>query len=280
MVLKLEALNTAIEEAHMGLAHGIIGWTDLAVPDMDAGVSFYTQLFGWEAASAGPSESMPYTMFTRGGDLVAGMGPLSQEQIDAGQPPAWSAYVIVDDVDAIPARAVELGATSLMEPMQIMDSGKMTFVIDPVGAPIGFWQSGTHDGAEVFNEPNSITWNDLGTRDVEAAKGFYGELLGWETSAMDMGGGSTYWTFSNADRMNGGTWDISGFLPDDVPSHWLNWFRVDDCAAMAARVEELGGSVEREPQESGVGISAVVSDPFGAVFGIIQTDQADGQPPR
>jgi predicted enzyme related to lactoylglutathione lyase len=38
--------------------------------------------------------------------------------------------------------------------------------------------------------------------------------------------------------------------------------------------------VFREPSETGVGVSAVVSDPFGALFGIIETDQVDGQPPR
>ena len=264
----------------MGLAHGIHGWVDVAVPDMDGGRVFYSDLFGWDAADSGPSESMPYTMFTLGGKLVAGMGPLSAEQMESGQPPAWSSYVIVDDVDAIHARAVELGATPLMEPMQIMDSGKMTFVLDPVGAPIGFWESGAHDGAEVFNEPGSITWNDLACRDTDAAKAFYTELLGWEVGEMDMGDTGTYWTFTNAGRMNGGTWDMTSMLPDETPPHWLNWFRVDDCAATADRVVELGGSVARPPSEDGVGISAVVADPFGAMFGIIQTDQADGQPPR
>lgn len=264
----------------MGLAHGIVGWTDVAVPDMDAGESFYSNLFGWHAASAGPSESMPYTMFTLDGKLVAGMGPLSPDQIEAGQPPAWSSYIIVDDADAAFAAAVELGATPLMEPMQIMDSGKMVFILDPVGAAIGFWQSGTHDGAEVFNEPGSITWNDLATRDVETAKTFYTSLLGWELGEMPMGDDGTYWTFSNDGRMNGGTWDMSGMLPDDVPSHWMAWFRVANCQTTADKVEALGGVVHRPPSQTGVGISAVVSDPFGAMFGIIETDQVDGQPPR
>lgn len=264
----------------MGLAHGIVGWTDVAVPDMDAGEAFYSNLFGWQAASAGPSESMPYTMFTLDGKLVAGMGPLSPDQMEAGQPPVWSSYIIVDDADAVFAAAVELGATPLMEPMQIMDSGTMVFILDPVGAPIGFWQSGTHDGAEVFNTHGSVTWNDLATRDVESAKAFYTSLLNWDVGEMDMGDDGTYWTFSNAGRMNGGTWDMSGMLPDDVPSHWMVWFRVSDCQETADQVEALGGAIRRPPTPTGVGISAVVTDPFGAAFGIIQTDQVDDQPPR
>jgi predicted enzyme related to lactoylglutathione lyase len=178
----------------MGLVHGTIGWTDVASPDTAVAEAFYNELFGWEA-DTNPSESMPYTMFTRDGKLVAGMGPLSAEQQEAGQPPAWSTYVIVDDVDATFDQAKALGATVLMEPMQIMDAGRMFFVIDPVGAAIGFWQSGTHDGAELFNVPSTMTWNDLGCRNVDAAVDFYTELLGWSTSTMKMGDESTYTMF-------------------------------------------------------------------------------------
>ena len=263
----------------MGLAHGIVGWTDVAVPDMDAGRAFYSGLFGWDAVSAGPADSMPYTMFALDGEVVAGMGPLSADQVDAGQLPAWSSYVIVDDADIVFAAAVELGATPLMEPTKILDTGTMFAILDPVEAPVGFWQSGTHDGAGVFNEPGSLTWNDLATRDVEKAKTFYTHLLGWDVGEMPMGD-RAYWTFSNAGRMNGGTWDMSGLLPDDVPSHWMPWFRVRDCSATATRVEQLGGSIRRAPAEDGIGTSAVVADPFGAVFGIIETDRVDGQPPR
>lgn len=264
----------------MGLAHGIHGWTDVAVPDMDAGTSFYSGVFGWEAIGGDAGDTMPYTLFSVDGALVAGMGPLSPEQAAAGEPPTWSSYIIVDDVDAVYARAVELGATPLMEPTQIMDSGRMSFILDPVGAAIGLWQAGTHGGAEIFNMPNTQTWNDLGCRDTEAARDFYTELLGWQADAMDMGDGNTYWTLSNQERMNGGIWDMSSSLPGDTHAHWLTWFRVADCRATAALVTELGGSIQKEPSETGVGISAVVSDPFGAIFGIIETDQVDDQPPR
>ncbi|MGI9585316.1 MAG: VOC family protein [Acidimicrobiia bacterium] len=263
----------------MGLAHGIPGWADVAVPDMGAGRAFYGGLFGWEAIDGDGGESMPYVMFTLDGSLVAGMGPISDDQAAAGTPPSWSTYIIVDDVDAVYERAIELGATSLMEPMQILDAGRMVFVIDPVGAPIGFWQSGTHDGAEVFNEFNTQTWNDLASRDVDRAIAFYTALLGWEADAFP-GEIASFTTFTNDGRMNGGTYDMSDNLPDEVPPHWLTWFRVEACDSSAARVLELGGAVRSEPRDTEAGKSAVVADPFGAVFGIIETDRVDGQPPR
>lgn len=264
----------------MGLAHGIHGWVDVAVPDMEAGEAFYTSVFDWTASAGGGGESMPYTMFSVDGKLVAGMGPLSEGQIEAGQPPVWSCYIIVDDIDALHARAVELGATSLMPPMQILDSGKMSFLLDPTGAAIGFWQSGTHDGAEIFNVPGAVTWNELATTDVDAARAFYTELLGWEAAAMEMDGGSTYWTFSNAGRMNGGTYDMTTVVPEGTPPHWMTYFRVDDCDAVADRIREHGGSILNGPMDFSMGRMAVAADLFGATFSIMAGTEFDNQPPR
>lgn len=263
----------------MGLAHGMIGWTDVAAPDTAAAESFYREVFGWDAQT-NPSESMPYTMFTKDGKIVAGMGPLSAEQQEAGQPPVWSSYVIVDDIEATFAKAKDLGATVLMEPMQIMDAGSMFFIIDPAGATIGFWESGTHDGAELFNVPDTMTWNDLGCRDVDTAVAFYTALLGWSTSEMDMGDGNMYTMFSVGDRSTGGTWDISGVMPDEVPAHWLTWFNVSDADATAERISNAGGRVVRPVSDSPMGKMAIVTDPAGATFGIIASTQSDDQPPR
>jgi predicted enzyme related to lactoylglutathione lyase len=263
----------------MGLAHGTIGWTDVAAPDTAVAESFYKEVFGWGSQTAA-DESMPYTMFTMDGKVVAGMGPLSSEQEAAVQTPVWSSYVIVDDIDATFAKAKDLGATLLMEPSQIMDAGSMFFIIDPVGAAIGFWQSGTHDGAEIFNVPNAMGWNDLGCRDVDSAVAFYTALLGWSSSEIDMGDGNKYTMFSVGDRATGGTWDISGKMPADVPPHWLTWFNVPNTDAVAAKIEELGGRIVQPPQVSPQGRMAIVTDPAGATFGIVAATQTDGQPER
>ena len=263
----------------MGLAHGTIGWADVAVPDMEAGSAFYGSVFGWEAVDGDGGESMPYRMFSLDGKVVAGMGPLTPDQAAAGQPPVWSAYVIVDDADAVYAKAVELGATPLMECMDILDAGRMFFMIDPVGAAVGVWQSGSHDGADIFNVPNTMTWNELRCRDIDAAKAFYTQLLGWEAIDSEFDG-FMYTMLKNGDRTNGGMMDMSSFMPDEVPAHWTTWFLVEDCDEAAAKVVEAGGSILTEPTTDSVGRSAMVSDPFGAPFGIIATTQVDGQPPR
>jgi len=58
------------------------------------------------------------------------------------------------------------------------------------------------------------------------------------------------------------------------------YFDVDDADATAAKIKALGGSVFREPADiPGTGRYAVVTDPQGATFGILQPAPMDPQPP-
>ncbi|HEY7622680.1 MAG TPA: VOC family protein, partial [Solirubrobacteraceae bacterium] len=104
---------------------GTPSWVDLSTPDVDASARFYGGLFGWEVEAAGPPEETGgYAMFKLRGRNVAGVGPIMQE----GQPPVWSTYVSTDDADGAVARAQEAGGSVVVEPMQVMDAGRMAFV--------------------------------------------------------------------------------------------------------------------------------------------------------
>ena len=252
----------------MGYPHGLFSWADVAVPDMDQGAEFYGGLFGWDAVPSAPGDSMPYTMFMLDGQAVAGMGPLMPDAVEAGRPPVWSSYVTVDDIDATAARAKELGAVLLMEPMQIPEAGSMFVAVDPVGAAISFWQADQHIGAGVFNVPGAMSWNELACRDVGAAKDFYEALLGWGVDVQQYGD-FTYTVVKVGDRTNGGIYDMTGMLPDAVPAHWLVWFTVDGTEAAVERCTDLGGSVQREPWDSAFGRMAIVADPQGPALGLI-----------
>lgn len=261
----------------MGLAHGTFGWVDLASPEPEAAADFYNKVLGWEPRPA--EGAMPYTMFYSGGENVAGMGELTEEMTAGGMPSVWTSYIIVDDVDATLAKAIELGATPIMEVLQVGDTGRMAFVIDPGGAAVGLWESGTHDGAAVFNLPGALTWNELQCFDVPAAKTFYTKLVGWETETSNFGE-MEYTLIKNDGRANGGMMDVSGMVPDGVPAHWSAYFVVEDCDAAASAAKENGGSVMIEPMDSEVGRMASIADPFGAVFTVLDAKQVDGQPPR
>lgn len=248
--------------------NGLFGWADVAVPDTKKGAQFYTKLFGWEAVESPADPSMPYTMFMLDGQPVAGMGPLRPEDIDAGRPPVWSSYVMVDDVDASAAEAKELGATLMMEPMEIPNAGKMFFAVDPVGAAIGFWQAGEHGGAGVFNVPGAMSWNELACRDVEAATAFYSKLLDWDAEVRQFDD-FAYTVVKVGERQNGGIYDMTGMLPDRVPAHWFVWFAVDDTDAAVEKAKSLGAEISRQPFDTQFGRMAVIADPQGPTFGVV-----------
>ena len=57
-----------------------------------------------------------------------------------GMPSHWMPYVIVEDVAASTAKAKSLGATVLLENMEVPDTGRLSVITDPAGAHIGMFQ--------------------------------------------------------------------------------------------------------------------------------------------
>lgn len=249
---------------------GTPSWVELGTPDMVASVAFYGALFGWEVPESENAEQTGgYRIALKDGKPAAGMMPLMQE----GQPPAWTAYVSVDDADAIAAAVKEAGGNVIAEPMDVMDLGKMAVFADPTGAVFGIWQPGTFLGAGVVNEPGAIAWNELGTRDTPAAKDFYGAVFGWVAADIDMGEMGDYTRWKLGEGSVGGMLDITGRLPDEIPAHWLTYFAVQDSDAAIETVKDKGGSVAFGPVDIPVGRFAVVQDPHGAAFAVIELSE-------
>jgi predicted enzyme related to lactoylglutathione lyase len=177
----------------------------------------------------------------------------------------WNTYLAVDSADDAAAKAEAAGGTIAMAPFDVLDAGRMAFVLDPSGAPVALWQAGRLIGASLVNQPGAVTWNELITTDP-AAVAFYQNVLGLTTSTMDMGAGE-YTLFEVDGQMVGGTTPPQ--MPG-VPSHWHVYFGVADADAAVAKTTELGGSVLVPPFDTPVGRLAVIGDPQGAVFSIIQ----------
>lgn len=243
-------------------------WVDLATTDHAGAKAFYQSLFGWDANDLPIGEGMTYTMFTLREKNVAAVSQLSEELQSQGVPPHWSSYVSVTDVDQVAAKATELGATLMVEPMDVFEEGRMAFIQDPVGASIGLWQPKNHIGAQLVNEPGSLCWNELATRDIAAGQDFYGHLFGWRAEAQEIETGP-YTVFKNGEAFAGGMLQMTEEW-GEIPPHWRVYFAVGDCDASAAKVRELGGAVHVDPTDiPDVGRFAVASDPQGGHFTIM-----------
>ena len=257
---------------------GTPSWVDLSTADIEASAAFYADLFGWEVPERENSAEMGgYRRAEKDGADVAGVMPLMAE----GQPPAWNTYIAVEDADATVAKVTENGGTVMAPPMDVMDLGRMAVFADPTGAVFGIWQAGTFIGAAKVNEPGAFGWNELGTRDTEAAKSFYGAVFGWAFRDQEMkrdesqggpDGPSVYteWLLNEGDEESiGGMMDIGGFLPDEIPAHWLTYFVVEDTDAALEKVKAAGGEVNFGPVDIPAGRFAVIREPKGAVFAVI-----------
>jgi uncharacterized protein len=246
---------------------GTPSWVDLGTPDIDAAVEFYGGLFGWDVPEPENAEQTGgYSQAMKDGKPVAGMMPLMQE----GQPPAWSSYVSVEDADATAAKVAEAGGNVIAEPMDVMDLGRMAVFADSTGAVFGIWQPGTFIGAGLVNEPGALSWNELNSRDPEAAKAFYGAVFGWSFEDNDMGEMGTYTTLKLGDDMVGGMLDMGARgVPEQVPAHWQVYFAVEDTDAAVEQVKQGGGSVMVEPMVVPAGRFAILTDPHGASFAVI-----------
>ena len=106
----------------------------------------------------------------------------------------------------------------IAEPMDVMGLGTMAVFTDPTGAVFGIWQPGTFAGAELVNEHGAFGWNELDTRDPDAAKEFYGAVFGWAFEDQDMGEMGTYtvWKVGDAIGRRHDRHHAAG-VPDEVP---------------------------------------------------------------
>jgi uncharacterized protein len=267
-----------------GYLPGVPCWVDTSQPDPEAAVTFYSGLFGWDFEDAMPPDS-PGKYFIarlRGGE-VAAVG----SQPEGGPPMAvWNTYVWVESADEAASKVLDAGGRTVMEPFDVMEAGRMAVFTDPEGAAFCVWQAKQHKGARIVNEPGSLNFNGLNTRDVEGAKSFYGAVFGWRTLRLD---GAELWRLPGygdfleqsdpelRKRMaEGGAPEgfedvvaaINPIADDqpDVPAHWSVTFAVDDADATADRAVELGGQVVVPPFDAPWVRMTVIADPQGAAF--------------
>lgn len=265
--------------------HGLFSWADLASPDPKTAKEFYTGLFGWEGTDQNdPEGNYIYTLFTIGGQQVAGLGP--QPEMMQGMPAVWNSYVNVDNVDEVVAKATDVGASVLVPAMDVMDTGRMAFLQDPGGAVFGVWEPGTHKGADTFTVPGSMGWNELATRQPNEAADFYGQVFPWSFNKMVSDQApADYWTVhldtkvdgdgDMDDDFNAGIMKMDENWPDDMPSHWMVYFRVESTDDAVEKVKDLGGTVKVKPFQTAAGKMSVIADPQGGTFSILDSPPSE-----
>jgi len=234
--------------------NGVITWRELYTDDVDAAAGFYTELLGLELETADMGD-FEYPMLKKDGGTHAGFFKKDQEHEHVLA--HWYPYVLVDDVDAATETAKARGAEVYTGPADVPAAGmRFTVLGDPQRASFGVMSWSQEPPSGVF------AWDELHATDLDAAAGFYADVVGWTTSDFAEG----YRVFSAGETMVGGLMQQRSNSP---VANWLSYFAVDDTDAMAAKAMELGAGVVVPPESmENVGRYAVLTDPTGAAFGI------------
>jgi uncharacterized protein len=115
----------------------------------------------------------------------------------------------------------------------------------------------------------SFHWNELVTRDVEKAKKFYGDVIGWKFDGMPMPDG-TYWVAKVDDKPVAGLFPIAGPQWQGVPEHWLPYLAIDDVDARVKKATAASAKLMRPIFDiPGIGRIAILTEPGGAGIGWI-----------
>jgi predicted enzyme related to lactoylglutathione lyase len=227
---------------------------------LNAGVRFYSELFGWEGQDLG-EDTGHYTIFTKDGKRVAAISPAQ----DAG-PSRWTTYLNVDDVEEVSRKARSAGAKVHVTPMDVMTAGRMAMFADATGAVIAAWEPRQHLGAQLVNEPGAFSWSELSSSDLARSKAFYSAVFGWTWNGAD-----DYAQAQVRGQTMAGLMPRPPGMPTAMPDSWLVYFGTADVDADVRKAVGLGAEVVAAPADlAGTGRFAVLEDSQGAPFALCQ----------
>ena len=257
---------------------GVPCWVDTQQPDVDAAMTFYGGLFGWQFRDATkPGTAGRYVIAELEGQEACAIADLGDGV------PAWNTYVSVDDADAAARQLLSAGATLKSAPADAGLGGVRAVLADPQGAEFRIWQAGERLGAQAVNVPGGWNFSDLHTTDTEAAVAFYTKAFGWQFDNLDFGtmvrrpgyGDHLEATVDpdirvrqSGDAVPRGFEDAVAWLVSAAAGERPRWhvtFTVADRDRAAADAERLGASILGQ-EDTDWTRTVLIRDPGGAVF--------------
>ncbi len=246
-------------------------WVDLSSTDPAASRDYYSKLFGWEAKPEADPAAGGYSVARLDGKDVAGIGGTQ----DPSSPSAWMVYIGTRDANALAKKVEQAGGKVVAPPFSVLDSGTMAVFQDSSGAFISAWQPNTMPGFQVMRRAGAYSWAELNARGIDKASAFYTKVFGWTTKTTPMGEGmGDYTEFQLGGESIAGGMEMNPMVPKEVPSYWMAYFGATDVDKAHEKAVSLGGKEMVPPTDFPGGRFSILSDPQGAMFGLMSSDQS------
>jgi predicted enzyme related to lactoylglutathione lyase len=265
---------------------GKIIWADLVTPDPTAAKQFYGALFGWTFRDV-PGDPN-YTLALIDDEPVAGLFHKAVARGEKRQP-AWLTFLSVPDVDAAQRTVVANGGRVLSKPRTFAGRGRQAVFTDPDGAVFAVMAAQGGDPPDYLAAPGEWIWSSVLVSDAKRETAFYRSLFNYEIYdlASEQGesnqaerqtendGRARHFVLAREEFARAGL----NVLPADAVrrhAHWMNFIRVTDATIAVQKAVSLGGRVLVEPRaDRHGGMLAILADPSGAPFGVMDWSEAD-----
>ncbi len=245
---------------------GHVVWHDLLTTTPVETRRFYTELFGWTFERPGIDIGLggddSYMLIRHNGRLIGGVFDATQigrkENISQ-----WITLFSTTEIEAAADRVIAEGGTVLTPPTVLASRGMLGVFRDSSGAAFALVEPKGGNPAAVESEINGFLWDEVWTDNVATSTGFYSKVLGYEHKDESLAeSAAPYRVLSVNDTPRAGV--LANPFEGERPV-WVNYIRVEDPAAIAARVEALGGRIIVEAQRREIGGTvAFVAGPSGA----------------
>jgi predicted enzyme related to lactoylglutathione lyase len=249
---------------------GKVIWADLVTSDLEPAEQFYGGLFGWTFQTI----NADYAVAALDGRPVAGLFRKTPAA-GAQRHTAWLTFMSVRDVDSASRVAESHGAKIMAQAKTYPGRGRQAVLADPQGAVFALLAAASGDPPDVLAEPGEWIWSSLLATDPGQSAAFYKSVFGYEVFDMPSDDGAAHIILSSDDYARAG---IHSLPAGHRHPHWLDFIRVIDAEASAAKAASLGGRILVEPYvDRHGGKIAVVSDPEGAPVGLMEWSDTDSR---
>ena len=244
-------------------------FSELVTPDLGRSEAFYGALFGWTFRSI-PVEGARYAEAMSGSTDV---GSLIERSLPPGSAhrPDWLAFASAPDPDHAASLATDNGGKVLFAPRDVPGLGRLAVLADPYGAVFAVIRSASGDPADIETADGDWIWSSLITPDPGRDATFYRTLFGYDIYDVPGSTFGRHLVVASGGYARASINPMPPGVPAGAKARWVRYVRVADAGAVAEKAESLGGRVlvQPHPDRDG-GTVAVLADPDGAVFGVLE----------